>query len=112
LRIPVNFEIPSGYRETALSACDVEIETAQGIVGHGFTAITEEEVIGAIVNEVAGPSLLGGVRTRVPLYATFGFGFLDRVELAEVARRSALLNRCLPDPWLTPHCVRKIIELE
>jgi L-rhamnonate dehydratase len=149
LRIPVNFEIPSGYRETALSACYVEIETAQGIVGHGFTAITEEEVIGAIVNEVAGPSLLGcdpmnhealwdklywllaprgqtgyamhaiaaidialwdikgktlnqpiyrllgGARTRVPLYTTFGFGFLDRDELAEVARRS--FNRGFTD---------------
>jgi L-rhamnonate dehydratase len=142
LRIPVKFDTPSATRDTALSACYVEVETAQGIIGHGFTAITEEEVIAAIVNEVAGPELLGadpmnhealwdrlywllaprgqtgyamhaiaaldialwdikgkalgmpiykllgGARSSVPLYTTFGFGFLDREELAEVARES------------------------
>jgi len=30
--------------------------------------------------------LLGGARERVPVYATFGFGFLDREELAAAAR--------------------------
>jgi L-alanine-DL-glutamate epimerase-like enolase superfamily enzyme len=30
--------------------------------------------------------LLGGARPRVPLYATFGFGFFDRDELAAAAR--------------------------
>lgn len=142
LRIPVKFEIPSGFRDTALSACYVEVETAQGIVGHGLSAMTEEEVIATIVNEIAAPALIGldpldheaiwdklywllaprgqtgyamhaiaaldvamwdikgktlgmpiyrligGARPRVPLYTTFGFGFLDREELAEVARQS------------------------
>jgi L-rhamnonate dehydratase len=30
--------------------------------------------------------LLGGARARVPLYATFGFGFFDRDQLADAAR--------------------------
>ena len=30
--------------------------------------------------------LLGGARARVPLYATFGFGFFDRAQLAQAAR--------------------------
>jgi len=30
--------------------------------------------------------LLGGARARVPLYATFGFGFLDREQLAAAAK--------------------------
>jgi len=118
----------------------VEVETAEGIVGHGFTAITEEDVIAQIVNGVAGPAiigddalaheaiweklywktmprgqtgyaahalaaidlalwdikgkalgqpvwrLLGGARERVPVYATFGFGFFDRAQLAAAAR--------------------------
>ena len=111
-----------------------------GLIGHGFTAITEEDVIAQIVNGVAGPAiigddamaheaiweklywktmprgqtgyaahavaaidlalwdikgkalgqpvwrLLGGARNRVPVYATFGFGFFDREQLAAAAK--------------------------
>ncbi|GAA5232860.1 mandelate racemase/muconate lactonizing enzyme family protein [Verticiella sediminum] len=139
LNVPIRFVAGEIRRETSLSACYVEVETDQGIVGHGLTAITEEEVIGAIVDAVAGPAivgmhalaheavwdrlywllcprgqtgygmhaiaaidvalwdikgkilgqpvwrLLGGARNRVPLYATFGFGFLDREALAASA---------------------------
>ena len=110
------------------------------LIGHGFTAITEEDVIAQIVNGVAGPAivgddalaheaiweklywktmprgqtgyaahavaaidlalwdikgkalgqpvwrLLGGARNRVPVYATFGFGFFDREQLAAAAK--------------------------
>jgi len=127
-------------RQTSLSVCLTEIETDSGIVGHGMTAITEEEIVAAAVREVAGPALigadplatealwqrlywllsprgqtgyashviaaldialwdikaqalglplwrlLGGARSRVPLYATFGFGFFDREQLAAAAR--------------------------
>ena len=112
----------------------------KGLIGHGFTAITEEDVIAQIVNGVAGPAiigddplaheaiweklywktmprgqtgyaahalaaidlalwdikgkalgqpvwrLLGGARARVPVYATFGFGFFDREQLAAAAK--------------------------
>jgi L-alanine-DL-glutamate epimerase-like enolase superfamily enzyme len=37
----------------------VEVETAGGAVGHGLTAITEEEVVAAAVNEIVAPALAG-----------------------------------------------------
>lgn len=139
LNVPIDFGIAGLRRQTQLSACYVEVETDAGLVGHGLTAITEEEVIGTIVNEIASPALagddplrheavweklywllaprgqtgyamhaiaaidvalwdlkgkalgqpvwrlLGGARPRVPVYATFGFGFLERDALAAVA---------------------------
>lgn len=140
LNIPVEFRAGNIRRDTSLSACHVEIETDTGLVGYGFTAITEEEIIGTAINDVAAPALigqdplctealwdklywllcprgqtgygmhaiaaidvalwdlkgkalgqpiwklLGGARPRVPLYATFGFGFLDEAALAESAK--------------------------
>jgi L-rhamnonate dehydratase len=140
LNVPIDFQIAGIRRDTQLSACYVEVETSDGIVGHGLTAITEEEVVSSIINEVAGPALigddplrheaiweklywllaprgqtgyamhaiaaldvalwdikgkalgqpvwklLGGARPEVPVYTTFGFGFLERDALASVAR--------------------------
>ncbi len=140
LHVPVGIEMVGLERQTSLSVCLTEIETDSGIVGHGMTAITEEEIVAAAVREVAGPALigadplatealwqrlywllsprgqtgyashviaaldialwdikaqalglplwrlLGGARSRVPLYATFGFGFFDREQLAAAAR--------------------------
>lgn len=140
LNIPVKVDVLGLDKETSLSLCLAEIEADNGLVGHGMTAITEEEVIAAAINEVAGPALigedpraterlweklywllsprgqtgyashaiaaldvalwdlkaralgqpvwrlLGGARSRVPVYATFGFGFFDRDQLAEAAR--------------------------
>lgn len=59
LNIPIQFRAGSIARDTSLSACHVEVETSDGLVGHGFTAITEEEVIASIINQVAGPALRG-----------------------------------------------------
>ena len=142
--IPLNVALELGAgkikKATSLSCCLVKITTDQGLVGHGFTAITEEEVIASIVRDIAAPALLGvdpmrheriwddlywllaprgqtgyaahaiaaidlalwdikgkvldtpvwrllgGARSKVPLYATFGFGFFDRAQLAEAAR--------------------------
>lgn len=140
LNVPLQYESGSVRRQTSLSACYVEIETDCGLIGHGLTAITEEEVVAHIINEVAGPALigadasrheaiwnqlywllcprgqtgygmhavaaldvalwdikgkqlqqpiwalLGGARPKVPVYTTFGFGFLDRDALVEAAR--------------------------
>ncbi len=140
LNIPLIYERSSVRRETNLSACYVEIETDEGLIGHGFTAITEEEVIAYLINEVAGPALigkdpcaneaiwnqlywlmcprgqtgygmhavsaldvalwdikgkalqqpvwklLGGARSSVPVYTTFGFGFLERDALVVAAK--------------------------
>lgn len=145
--IPLNLEMElaagRASKHTNLSCVVVRIETDQGHVGCGFTAITEEEVVAAAVNEVAAHAvvgmdpvaheriwerlywllaprgqsgyamhaiaaidlaiweirakalglpvwrLLGGARPRVPVYATFGFGFFDREQLAEAAREWA-----------------------
>lgn len=140
LFIPVAIDVLGLNKTTSLSLCLTEVETDDGLVGHGMTAITEEEVIASIVREVAGPALigedpmaterlweklywllsprgqtgyashaiaaldialwdlkaqalkqplwrlLGGARQRVPVYATFGFGFFERDELAAAAK--------------------------
>lgn len=140
LNVPVTIDILGLNKQTSLSVCLTEIETDTGLVGHGMTAITEEEIIAAAVREVAGPALigedplaterlwdklywllsprgqtgyashtiaaldialwdikakalglplwrlLGGARARVPVYATFGFGFFEREQLAAAAK--------------------------
>jgi L-alanine-DL-glutamate epimerase-like enolase superfamily enzyme len=140
LNVPIKIALVGLERTTSLSVCLVEIETDAGVVGHGLTGITEEDVIAQIVRGVAGPALIGddplaheriwdklywllmprgqtgyaahalaaldvalwdikgrilrqpvwrligGARSRVPLYATFGFGFFDRDQLAAAAR--------------------------
>jgi L-rhamnonate dehydratase len=140
LNVPLHVTIAGADRHTSLACCHVEVTTDEGLVGHGFTAITEEDVIAQIVNSVCGPAivgddpmaheriweklywktmprgqtgyaahavaaidlalwdikgkalgqpvwrLLGGARERVPVYATFGFGFFDREQLAAAAK--------------------------
>jgi L-rhamnonate dehydratase len=140
LNVPLHITLLGLDRKTSLSACLVEVETDSEIIGHGFTAITEEDVVAQIVNGVVAPAirgddplahekiwdklywtlmprgqtgyaahalaaidvalwdikgkalhqpvwrLLGAARPRVPLYATFGFGFFDREHLAAAAR--------------------------
>jgi L-alanine-DL-glutamate epimerase-like enolase superfamily enzyme len=140
LNVPLKISLPGIERNTSLEACFVEVETDQGITGHGLAAITRETVIAEIVNHVIAPAILGddplaheriweklywlltprgqtgfgiqaltavdialwdikgkalgqpiwrligGARERVPLYATFGFHFLDREQLASAAK--------------------------
>ena len=140
LNLPVSVSMSGRTKTTSLSVCLVDIETDSGITGTGMTAITEEEVIGSIINDVAVHSLtgqdpmrhellwdklywllsprgqsgyashamaavdlalwdikgkalgqpcwqlLGGARHQVPVYATFGFAFFDREQLAEAAK--------------------------
>src|SRR5712671_445778 len=140
LNVPVTLDAAGIEKKTSLSCCLVEIETDQGLVGHGFTAITEEEVVAAAINEVVSSSiknadplahekiweklywllsprgqtgyashaiaaidvalwdlkgkalgqpvwrLLGGARSKVPTYTTFGFGAYNRDELAAAAK--------------------------
>ncbi|MBA8841006.1 mandelate racemase/muconate lactonizing enzyme family protein [Ochrobactrum sp. RH2CCR150] len=137
--LPCELKIGAINRSTELSAVVVEIETAEGVIGHGFTAITDEEVVSAAVNSLVAPNLvgmpamsreavaerlywllsprgqtgyashvasaidialwdiagkklqmpvwrlLGGARSKVESYVTFGFAALDREELAEAA---------------------------
>lgn len=140
LNLPITVEISGRTKTTSLSVCLVDIETDTGLTGTGMTAITEEEVIGSIVNDIAAHALLGadpmrhehlwdrlywlltprgqsgyashamaaidlalwdlkgqalgqpcwrllgGARAQVPVYATFGFAFFERDELAAAAQ--------------------------
>ena len=140
LNVPLHVTLVGADRRTSLACVHVEVTTDEGLTGHGFTAITEEDVIAQIVNGVAGPAivgddplaheaiweklywktmprgqtgyaahavaaidlalwdlkgkalgqpvwrLLGAARNRVPVYATFGFGFFDREQLAAAAK--------------------------
>jgi len=140
VKMPVQVDIAgTGGVEQTIRACLVRVETSAGLCGHGLTSITDEKVVAAAVNDVAGPALvgedpmnhealwdrlywllcprgqtgyashaiaaldiafwdikgkalgqpvwrlLGGARARVPVYATFGFDFLDRGMLAQAA---------------------------
>ena len=140
LNVPITLDAAGIEKKTTLSVCLVEVETDTGLVGHGFTAITEEEVIASVINQVVCFSLidenplahekiweklywllsprgqtgyashaiaavdvalwdlkgkvlgqpvwklLGGARSKVPVYTTFGFGTYDRDELAAAAK--------------------------
>lgn len=57
--LPCALEIGPVSRQTELSAVVIEIETRSGVVGHGFTAITDEEVVAAAVNALVAPNLIG-----------------------------------------------------
>jgi len=140
LHVPLHIKLVGVDRKTSLACCHVEVETDDGLIGHGLTSITEEDVIAQIVNGVIAPAiigddplaheriwdklywtlmprgqtgyaahalaavdialwdikgksfkqpvwrLLGGAHPRVPVYATFGFGFFDREQLAAAAK--------------------------
>ena len=140
LRVSVPFDDFGVDRTVVLNVCHVEVETDDGLIGYGFTAIVEGEVVANIINAVAGPSilgedpmaneriwerlywkmsprgqtgyashaiaaidvalwdikgkflnqpvwrLLGGARSKVETYATFGFPVFDREQLAEAAK--------------------------
>ncbi len=59
LHLPVSVEASGRSKTTSLSLCIVDVETDSGLVGTGMTAITEEEVVASIVNEVAAHALVG-----------------------------------------------------
>src|ERR1043166_4706371 len=59
LNVPLHVTLVGADRHTSLACVHVEVETDDGLTGHGFTAITEEDVIAQIVNGVAGPAIVG-----------------------------------------------------
>lgn len=59
LNVPVRVRLAGVDKPACLSVCLAEVETDSGLVGHGMTAITEEEVVAAAIGEVAAPALLG-----------------------------------------------------
>ena len=59
LNVPVTLDAAGIVKKTSLSCCLVAVEADDGRVGHGFTAITEEEVVAAAINQVVAPALKG-----------------------------------------------------
>ena len=59
LNVPLHVKLVGVDRTTSLAACHVEVETDDGLIGHGLTSITEEDVVAQIVNGVAGPAIVG-----------------------------------------------------
>ncbi|MEA3193581.1 MAG: L-rhamnonate dehydratase [Betaproteobacteria bacterium] len=57
LHVPVVLDAAGIEKKTSLSVCLVEVQADDGRTGHGLTAITEEEVIAAIINEVVADNL-------------------------------------------------------
>ncbi|HWL06693.1 MAG TPA: mandelate racemase/muconate lactonizing enzyme family protein [Xanthobacteraceae bacterium] len=140
IHVPLKITLLGLDKPAAMSCCIVEIETDTGLIGHGMTSITEQNVVAAAVDHVAGPAiigddplahekiwdklywlmmprgqtgyaahalaaidialwdikgkalgqpvwrLLGGARSRVPIYVTFGFDFFTREQLGEAAK--------------------------
>tara|TARA_R110002049_G_scaffold188402_2_gene356871 strand:+ start:78355 stop:79509 length:1155 start_codon:yes stop_codon:yes gene_type:complete len=56
--IPCELELGEAKAANALSCAVLEIKTDEGLTGYGFTAITDEEVVAAIVRELVAPALL------------------------------------------------------
>lgn len=59
LNIPTTIMAAGKERCVDLSAVVCEVETNTGLIGHGFTAITEERSVAAAISEVAEPALMG-----------------------------------------------------
>ncbi|HVG51777.1 MAG TPA: mandelate racemase/muconate lactonizing enzyme family protein [Xanthobacteraceae bacterium] len=59
IHVPIKIALVGAERQSSMSACLVDIETDNGLVGHGFTAITDPPVISRIIETVAGPEIIG-----------------------------------------------------
>jgi L-rhamnonate dehydratase len=59
LHVPLHVKLVGLDLKTSLACCHVEVESDDGLIGHGLTSITEENVIAEIVNSVAGPAIMG-----------------------------------------------------
>jgi len=59
LSVQVTLDAAGISKQASLSVCLVEVEADDGRLGHGITAITEEEVVAAAVNEVLAYHLKG-----------------------------------------------------
>ena len=56
---PIPVKLLGLDRELSMSVCVVDVETDQGITGHGYTSIVEGEVIETIINSTLRPLLIG-----------------------------------------------------
>jgi L-rhamnonate dehydratase len=59
IHVPIKVALVGAERASSMSACIVEVETDTGLVGHGFTAISDPPVNVSIIESVAGPAIIG-----------------------------------------------------
>ncbi|MEC7301360.1 MAG: mandelate racemase/muconate lactonizing enzyme family protein, partial [Pseudomonadota bacterium] len=59
LYIELNIDILDSNKTNGLSVVLVEVETDEGHLGHGITAIMDEDVVASAVNDLAGPTIIG-----------------------------------------------------
>jgi len=59
LRVPITYPFGGIAKPGAQVACYVEVETADGLIGHGITCIVDVRLVAAIINITAGPLILG-----------------------------------------------------
>ncbi len=59
LAVPVQISLIGLRKDTVLSVCLVRVDTDEGLTGWGLTAITEEEVVAAAIDEVIAPAIVG-----------------------------------------------------
>ena len=59
LYIELNIDILDVNKTNGLSVVFVEVETDEGHIGHGITAITDEDVVATAINNLAGPTIIG-----------------------------------------------------
>ncbi len=59
LKVEVDFEDLGSSRKRTTSMCFTEIETREGLVGHGLSYLSDGTVIAQAVNAVAGPAIVG-----------------------------------------------------
>ncbi|MDX1483346.1 MAG: mandelate racemase/muconate lactonizing enzyme family protein [Alphaproteobacteria bacterium] len=59
IAVPINFAQFGNDRVRPNSMCLAEVETEDGLVGHGITSITQGTVIAKMINDVAGPAIIG-----------------------------------------------------
>ena len=59
VNVPLNITLVGASRPATMSGCLVDVETDTGLVGHGFTSITDAGVIAHIIEEVAAPAIIG-----------------------------------------------------
>lgn len=59
IHVPIKVTLVGAERRAAMSACLVEVETDGGLIGHGFTSITDDEIVAHAIDKVAGPAIIG-----------------------------------------------------
>ena len=59
LYIELEIDVLNVNKRNGLSVVLVEVETDEGHLGHGITAIMDEDVVAEAINGLAGPTIIG-----------------------------------------------------